>query len=75
LPVAFPAGVDNIRSHLSGIMFYLLFHKEITQILATVLMGRVIAVPVPEEIHGDSCGNAQWEDPAGKKRTSFFRGG
>ncbi|WP_226895155.1 hypothetical protein, partial [Oceanobacillus oncorhynchi] len=27
LPVAFPAGVDNIRSHLSGIMFYLLFFQ------------------------------------------------
>ena len=25
-----------------------------------------------EEKHGDSYGKAQWEDPAEKKRTSFF---
>jgi len=46
LPVAFPAGVDNIRSHLSRIMFYLLFHKEITQILAECISGVAITHPM-----------------------------
>ncbi|CEI82401.1 hypothetical protein BN997_02267 [Oceanobacillus oncorhynchi] len=43
----FPQESTSRSSHLSGIMFYLLFHKEIMQILAMVLMGRVIAVPAP----------------------------
>ncbi|CEI83275.1 hypothetical protein BN997_03180 [Oceanobacillus oncorhynchi] len=46
-------------------------YKEMTLILATFLTGRVIAVP--EEIHGDSCGNAQGEDPAEKSELLFSR--
>ncbi|WP_188737034.1 hypothetical protein [Oceanobacillus neutriphilus] len=67
----FPQESTSLRSHLRRNMFYLLFHKEIKLILATVFdgasnrksssVGRVTAVPVPEEIHGDSCGNAQNE--------------